>query len=470
MVRLTIVSKCASRHHQFPRFQRRLSVARNVHPTNRAFVLRLFSRIFEHQDNDMLVAGRLLLATSILRRPLSSRPSEVTYCRLFAMRLTKHIPALIAMTKQLISSCYASHLSPIHTFSPNQPSHALVSSSQRRFQTAMDFINTFLSQGCVDPTSGKADITLCITSRARTVRSFLPLAVDVWECHTFNNHLHEVQIVGLIDAILSYTSSDSQRVPQRLSNCAWIALKNLLPSSSNVDYTTSSFVFKLVELIRRAFVSTPLPQSSSFSRYKNMRLMMHTMVFCYSAQLDRGYSNSGFRSCLDILMLCTRGRRQGMKNLLSLIDEGIGANQDDTLSPLDILLFEVVTQCTRLPFLRVALEVVSSSDYRSARVVDIARQCVLHTFIAKELVNPRCNTVSEPYLWTYDPADLMKVQGIVTSQQQVVMALRSMFVSILLLARVSTSRLGTTPSTLPSYSRCIHADDPRPLPPRFTQR
>ncbi|KAF7424903.1 hypothetical protein PC9H_010214 [Pleurotus ostreatus] len=323
------------------------------------------------------------------------------------MRLTKHIPALIAMTKQLISSCYASHLSPIHTFSPNQPSHALVSSSQRRFQTAMDFINTFLSQGCVDPTSGKADITLCITSRARTVRSFLPLAVDVWECHTFNNHLHEVQIVGLIDAILSYTSSDSQRVPQRLSNCAWIALKNLLPSSSNVDYTTSSFVFKLVELIRRAFVSTPLPQSSSFSRYKNMRLMMHTMVFCYSAQLDRGYSNSGFRSCLDILMLCTRGRRQGMKNLLSLIDEGIGANQDDTLSPLDILLFEVVTQCTRLPFLRVALEVVSSSDYRSARVVDIARQCVLHTFIAKELVNPRCNT------------------GIVTSQQQVVMALRS---------------------------------------------
>ncbi|KAL4255514.1 hypothetical protein AB1N83_014430 [Pleurotus pulmonarius] len=442
--------------------QRRFAAAS---PTTRAFGLHLSLNTSRNKGNIIPSAKILTRVTAILNRNLSSPASNGIHYRMFMLRLTRNLPTILALTKQLIESCDATPSSCLGL----QKQH-FIPSIQHRFEVTTNFISAFLSPRSCSETV----ITLAATRRpSDTVRMFLPLAFDAWQCHSSNEHLRRVPIVNLIEAIsnLAYTPLDPKPDPQLLSR-ALATLKHVLPESARVDQPRRSFVLKLVELIRLAVASTPLPESCRISRYECMRLIMHAMVFFDSAPSEDAYTEPGFECCLDILMLGTRGGRTGMHSLFALIEEGFGDSggvEGIKLTPLACIVIKVVTQCMRLPFLRVVLEVLSSPDYRHSTNVDIryiAEQRLLHGLIAKDLVQPRCNVVSEIYLWTSYIANLMEVQGNDTSQQKkgynasqqkIVTDLRRMFVSVLLLGQVPASRLETAPSSLPNHSGCVHA-------------
>ncbi|KAF9490134.1 hypothetical protein BDN71DRAFT_1593063 [Pleurotus eryngii] len=372
------------------RFQRRRCAARTANPTTRVFGLHLSPNTLRNKGNNIPAAKILTHVTTILNRNLSSPASNGIHYRMFMLRLTRNLPAIIALTKQLIESCDATPFPCL-----GLQKERFIPSMQHRFEVTTNFIYTFLSpRSC-----SKTAITLAATRRpSDTVGMFLPLAVDAWQCHSSNEHLRGVPIVNLIEAIanLAYTSLDPKPDPQLLSS-ALATLKHVLPSSSRVDQPRRSFVLKLVELIRRAVVSTPLSESYRISRYKRMRLIMHAMVFFDSAPSEDVYTESGFECCLDILMLATRGRREGVHSLFALIEEGFGDSggaEGTRLTPLDYVVIQVVTQCMRLPFLRIVLEVLSSPDYRKSTNVNIryiAEQRLLHGLVAKDLIRPRCN-------------------------------------------------------------------------------
>lgn len=391
MARLNSTSTRVANQRRLLHFRQHCLVARAANPIHRPFGLHL-SPNTSRNKGDVGAAVRILTrVTTILNRNLASPASNGIHFRLFKLRLTKHLPAIIASIPQLIQSCHAPPLkSPYPTLLEDHP----VPSIPRRFEITTKFIDLFLSkQHC-----GMTAITLFATSRRfQTVRVFLPLAVDAWQCHLSNDYLRGVPIVTLIESIanIACASVDSKLDLPLLTRCALSTLKNVIPSSPSMNQPKLGFVLKLVELIEHALIITPLPDSYRVSRYEDMRLIVSAMLLFDSAPFERGFK-PGIQSCLEILLMGTRGRREGVRSLLRLIDEGFG-DRDETqhteVTPLDIVVSNVVARCMSLPFLRLVLEVLS--DFRNSPSINIryiSEHCLLQMFVAKDLTRPRCNS------------------------------------------------------------------------------
>ncbi|KAG5219607.1 hypothetical protein IMY05_C4825000100 [Salix suchowensis] len=285
----------------------------------------------------------------------------------------------------------------------------------RQFEITTKFINLFLSkQYC-----RKTAITLFATGcRFQTVRMFLPLAVDAWQCHLSNDHLHGVPIVTLIEAIanIACTSVNLKVDLPLLTSCTLSTLKNVLPSSPSINQPKLSFVLKLIKLIRDALILTPLPDSYCISCYEDMWLIISAMVLLNSAP-SRVASNLGSKAVSTSSYWACESERRSM--------EGFGDHeekQDTEITPLDIIISNMVVHCISLPFLRVVLEVLSSPDFCNSPSINIqyiSEHCLLQMFVAKDLTQPKCNSVSKVHIQMHHLANPTEVQGNDTSQQKV---------------------------------------------------